>query len=191
MRAVERLRNGGVPRYPVFLMPATHCNKEESHPQVSESHTHTHNGASDPAHATAKPLTYPRPPIARISPDAARRAWTEARSTHLSKWHEVYSLARVALCQAALLPPAPLTGSPSPSLRARARLARLRHPVHAPAPLRRPRSPARPTTDQLLFPLCQAATLLSMMEQADLPLRRAPEARGGACTLATHLAAWV
>ncbi|EOD11481.1 hypothetical protein EMIHUDRAFT_247906 [Emiliania huxleyi CCMP1516] len=25
---------------------------------------------------------------------------------------------------------------------------------------------------------------------ADLPLRRAPEARGGACTLATHLAAW-
>ena len=25
MRAVERLRNGGVPRHPVFLMPATHC----------------------------------------------------------------------------------------------------------------------------------------------------------------------
>ena len=25
MRAVERLRNGGVPRNPVFLMPATHC----------------------------------------------------------------------------------------------------------------------------------------------------------------------
>ena len=25
MRAVERLRNGGVPQNPVFLMPATHC----------------------------------------------------------------------------------------------------------------------------------------------------------------------
>ena len=25
MWAVERLRNGGVPRNPVFLMPATHC----------------------------------------------------------------------------------------------------------------------------------------------------------------------
>ena len=25
MRAVERLRNGGVPPNPVFLMPATHC----------------------------------------------------------------------------------------------------------------------------------------------------------------------
>ena len=27
MRAVERLRNGGVPRNPVFLMPATHCTR--------------------------------------------------------------------------------------------------------------------------------------------------------------------
>ena len=26
MRAVERLRNGGVPRDPVFLMPVTDCN---------------------------------------------------------------------------------------------------------------------------------------------------------------------
>ena len=25
MRAVERLRNSGVPRNPVFLIPATHC----------------------------------------------------------------------------------------------------------------------------------------------------------------------
>ena len=27
MRAVERLRDGGVPRNPVFLMPATHCSR--------------------------------------------------------------------------------------------------------------------------------------------------------------------
>ena len=26
---MERLRNGGVPRNPVFLMPATHCRREE------------------------------------------------------------------------------------------------------------------------------------------------------------------
>jgi len=29
MRAVERLRNGGVPRDPVFLMPATHCSQNK------------------------------------------------------------------------------------------------------------------------------------------------------------------
>ena len=31
MRAVERLRNGGVPRNPVFLMPATHCIVNSEH----------------------------------------------------------------------------------------------------------------------------------------------------------------
>jgi len=29
MRAVERLRNGGVLQNPVFLMPATHCTPRE------------------------------------------------------------------------------------------------------------------------------------------------------------------
>ena len=32
MRAVERLRNGGVPRNPVFLMPATHCTRMRGGP---------------------------------------------------------------------------------------------------------------------------------------------------------------
>ena len=35
MRAVERLRNGGVPPNPVFLMPATHCMPRQGELNVS------------------------------------------------------------------------------------------------------------------------------------------------------------
>ena len=48
MRAVERLRNGGVPRNPVFLMPATHCrNLDDDVDDTRSSDTQSHTISQD------------------------------------------------------------------------------------------------------------------------------------------------
>ena len=81
MRAVERLRNGGVPRNPVFLMPATHCRRSDWISPLQDGPLFAAHARQSPCWRTTRAAT---PAAARTSTwTASTMAYRPAREGNL------------------------------------------------------------------------------------------------------------